>query len=492
VRPEPRPPSPSRPPLWTFLVLAALLAIPGVGVPVAIGGFLALAIGRRLVRAATGRRPTERAREPTGAILALGRDDRHRLVELTDRQLSAHTLILGASGAGKSTTLLTILADAIERGRPVVALDLKGSPAFADALARAAARAGRSFQLWSPDGPAHWNPLGHGNPTELKDKLIATERFTEPHYQRAAERYLQTVLTVLAAVRPGRAPTLAEVVALAEPRRLSLLLRRAPEALRTRTQDYLSELTADQLSAIRGLGTRLAIMTESHLGAFLVPAAQDGQTDIDLRRALRGDGVVLFSLNSSSYGKLAAQIGTMVVQDLVSAAGARLSAGAHPGGQAMVGIDEFSALDGDQLVSLFARGREAGVSVLVATQEMADLVRAGATMRDQVLGNTAVKIAHRQDVPDSARLVARLAGTHWVPEDTRQTGPGSLRGLTPRGTRRMVERYLVHPNEITSLRTGEAVLITKLPRTAVRVMQVTARRGGGRASTPAAREGPEL
>jgi hypothetical protein len=36
------------------------------------------------------------------------------------------------------------------------------------------------------------------NPTELKDKLIATERFTEPHYQRAAERYVQTVLRVLA------------------------------------------------------------------------------------------------------------------------------------------------------------------------------------------------------------------------------------------------------------------------------------------------------
>ena len=42
-------------------------------------------------------------------------------------------------------------------------------------------------------------------PTELKDKLIATERFTEPHYQRAAERYVQTVLQVLARAHPGPA-----------------------------------------------------------------------------------------------------------------------------------------------------------------------------------------------------------------------------------------------------------------------------------------------
>ncbi len=75
---------------------------------------------------------------------------------------------------------------------------MKGSPAFARALAEAAAAAGRAVRVWTLDGGAHWNPLAHGNATELKDKLIATERFTEPHYQRAAERYVQTVLQVSA------------------------------------------------------------------------------------------------------------------------------------------------------------------------------------------------------------------------------------------------------------------------------------------------------
>ena len=38
---------------------------------------------------------------------------------------------------------------------------------------------------------------------------MSAERFSEPHYQRAAERYLQTALTVLAAVQP-RSPAVAE------------------------------------------------------------------------------------------------------------------------------------------------------------------------------------------------------------------------------------------------------------------------------------------
>src|SRR5205807_9328819 len=97
------------------------------------------------------------------------------------------------------------------------------------------------------------------------------------------------------------------------------------------------------------------------------------------RRALGGGEVVLFSLNSSSYGKLASQIGALVIQDLVSAVGHRLNekgSGSAMPTQATIAIDEFSALGADNVISLLARGREAGASVLPATQELADPDRA--------------------------------------------------------------------------------------------------------------------
>ncbi len=225
--------------------------------------------------------------------------------------------------------MLRILTEQIRRGGAVVAIDMKGSPAFSRALAEAAAAAGRPFRVWSPDGPSHWNPLAHGNATELKDKLIATERFTEPHYQRAAERYVQTVLQVLQAAHPDRAPTLEQVVRLMDPRRLTSMLRGVERPLARRVQDYVAELTPDQLSAIRGLGTRLAVVTESHVGGYLQPG--DPARTIDVREALAGPEVVLFSLNSSSYGALAAQLGTLVVQDLVAAGGRPAGRGAAPG-----------------------------------------------------------------------------------------------------------------------------------------------------------------
>ena len=74
------------------------------------------------------------------------------------------------------------------------------APARARRETRRVGRSGSGL----PTGPSHWNPLAYGNPTELKDKLVATERFTEPHYQRAAERYVQTALGGAAGRRAAR------------------------------------------------------------------------------------------------------------------------------------------------------------------------------------------------------------------------------------------------------------------------------------------------
>jgi hypothetical protein len=467
-----------------ILVCIVLLTSPPTWVAIALGAAaIATLFGPQIRRSP----PRRRVRDPTqkGGAIALGSDGDGQSVLLSDRQLSAHALILGASGAGKSTTLLRLLTEHVSRGRPVVAIDMKGSPTFAAALRDAAAAAGRPFALWTPDGPSAWNPLAHGNPTELKDKLIATERFTEPHYQRAAERYIQTALQALRYAQPQTPPTLEQVVEMMDPRRLPGLLRRAPRPFAERVQDYLAGLPPDQLSAIRGLATRLAIITEAHTGAFLgsggpealgidLRAAPPDGAAIDVRAALAGDQVVLFSLNSSTYGKLSAQLGALAIQDMVAAAGHRLAQPAR-GRQAVIGIDEFSALDSDNVIALLARCREAGVSVLLSTQELADLDRSARGLRDQVLGSTAVKIAHRQEVPASARTIAQMAGMERVWDESVQTTRHPLLGLreSGRGTRRQAERFRVHPDEISSLPPGQALLITKLPGPSVRTVRVT-------------------
>ena len=472
---------------WLFPALIALAIAPAwlgwatIGALAAgVGTAVGVAVGRRLL----ARRARQRAIRGEADGILLGADGRGQPVMLTEEQLSAHGLIVGASGAGKSTTMLALLTEHILRGRPVVAIDMKGSPEFAARLELAARAAGRPFAVWTPDGPARWNPLQHGNATELKDKLIATERFTEPHYQRAAERYVQLALGALIELRPDRAPTIDDVVDVMDPRRLGALTRGLPRERKEHVQDYLSGLGSDQLSAVRGLATRLAIVTESHTGQFLLGdpgggAGSGPEANIDLRAALDGEAVVVFSLNSSRYGKLAAQLGTLAIQDLITATGDRQERveSPRPGQsvpeQALVGLDEFSALGNDNVLSLLARGRSSRVSVLLATQELADLNRAGHGLADQIVGITAVKIAHRQDVHASAQTVAQMAGTERVWESSYQLAAGAFgRRRTSRETRRSIEQPVIHPNTVKQLKTGQAVVIAKHPEASTRTVRV--------------------
>jgi len=236
-------------------------------------------------------------------------------------------------------------------------------------------------------------------------------------------------------------------------------------------------MTPDQLSAAAGLGTRLALLSESVAGPYLEPGDPRDPPAVDLGAALEGGDVVLFSLNSSTYGKLAAQLGALAIQDLTSAAGRRLqqSGGGEPV-PATIALDEFSALGADNVLSLLARGREAGVSVLLATQELSDLERAAPGFRDQVLGITALKLAHRQEVDASAVAISRLAGTERVWRETRQLPSlGGGRRPASRGTRHEVEEPVVHPNEIKRLSTGQLVLLSNVPKP--RVARTTVQRG---------------
>jgi DNA helicase HerA-like ATPase len=480
---DPPPPHGMRPRnlIWPAAAFVVLMTMPP-GVSLALMGSALLARGTwRAVQHVRARDAEIAARAAAGPVITIGRDTDGRPVQIPERTLAAHGLILGATGAGKSTTLLTLLSDQIRRGRPVIAIDLKGSPAFAGELRAAAEAGGREFIQWTPDGPSHWNPLAVGNATELKDKLLSTERFTEPHYRRAAERYLQLAIQVAQETEPGRPLTLSRVVELMSPERLASASRSAPRARSEYVREYVSSLTPDQQSAVRGLASRLAVLSESHTGPLLEPGPPEHT--LDLRRAMRGGEVVLFSLNSSTYGGLASMLGTLAVQDLVSAAGARLTEGAGRGLGAVVAIDEFSALHSDNVLALLARGREAGVGVLLATQELADLDRAGHGLRDQILGNTALKIAHRQDVPESAERVARLAGTKRVWEESYQRrSAGGLLGGGALGTgnqagavstsARMVERYRIEPEQVSTMSTGEALVVIKSPHTSAHVTRI--------------------
>jgi type IV secretory pathway TraG/TraD family ATPase VirD4 len=97
----------------------------------------------------------------------------------------------------------------------------------------------------------------------------------------------------------------------------------------------------------------------------------------------------------------------------------------------------------------------------------------GEELVGQVIGNTNVKIVHRQDVPDSAEYLSNVVGTHKILVKTTMTEEKLIGNMSKMmGTVREDEELVIHPNVLKNLRQGEAMLIKKIPDNTVVKTQV--------------------
>jgi type IV secretory pathway TraG/TraD family ATPase VirD4 len=404
---------------------------------------------RRAVTGSPVRTPAARSTAAESAAaerIAVGRDERARVVSIALGAAGGrHTLVLGATGSGKTVTQTWILCAAIEAGLGAVVVDPKGDSRMREQLAATASLCGREFLEWTPAGPSVYNPFGHGSASEIADRALAGERFTEPHYQRQAQRYLGYAVRALRCA--GIAVSLRELVGQLDPVSLEELAQRLPHQQAEATTHYLTRLGARQRTDLSGVRDRLAILAESDLAQWLDPATP-GPLVFDLLSAMRRRAVVYFALEVDSWPLLARMLAAAIVGDVRGAMSA-LQRGPVP---TVVAIDEFAAVAAEQVAHLFGRARSAGISLLLGTQELSDLrVDERVQMRDQVLGNLTSLIAHRQVVCESAELVSKLAGSRgaWRTSQTATSG----------WTRSRASTALLAPERIRSLAVGEAAVL---------------------------------
>jgi DNA helicase HerA-like ATPase len=390
-----------------------------------------------------------------GAQMVIGVDERGGEVLIPfGRKSGRHTLIVGATGSGKTVTETWIACRLIEAGHGAVVLDPKGDRLLYEELRRQAAIGGKQFLEWTPEGPFAYNPYGHGTHTEIADKALAGEQFTEPHYLRQAQRYLGHTIHAMHLVEMPVTPvSLTEHL---DPAQLDVTARLLGEEYGEKLQGYLDKLSERQRRELTGVRDRLSILAESDIHQWLEPT---GNTPvIDLQQAVAEQAVVYFRLDADRRVLLSRMLASAIVLDLVALIATMQQ---NPIPTAVV-IDEFSAIAPDTIGRLFGRGRSAGVSLILATQELADIRTAADGLLEQVKGNLSGLLAHRQVVPESADLIADTAGSRpaWI--TTQQTGQSRLGAptLTDRGSRTRGYEYLIHPSRIKQLPDGTAAVIT--------------------------------
>jgi hypothetical protein len=381
-----------------------------------------------------------------------------------------HVGVLGAPGSGKSTTIAALVEQhvcgigGVRHGAVIV--DPKGDPAIRKAAHAAAQAVGAPFIEFTPQGGMVYDVLAGGDVDRRTDKILAAEEWTEPHYLAGATTYLREVMRTLEAT--GTHATLTKVLALMDPDKHENHAAAAGKEYAKQLGDYIKSLTPRQRGDLSGLRDRIAALGRSDMAAWMDPDRNPDAPRLDLAEAIRSGAVVLFTLQADDYPMLSKKLAAAIVLDLIAVA-QRHQTRPVP---TFVAIDEFGAIESDLVLRLLARARGAGFSVTLAAQTLADFSAASpdGSMATRVIGNLNALIVGRLNDAAEAEWIAQVAGTKDSWTTTQRT---NLILPANEGTRTLDRDFIVHPDQIKTLRRGEAAVIGLDPIPRQRRVEIT-------------------
>lgn len=407
-------------------------------------------------------------------------------VVIQDAELATHTFVVGGSGAGKTFAMLSGIRDVIRRGHGIVIIDCKASTNVVEDASEWATRYGRKFYHWSiqkpteiydgpAEGPAYYDPLSRGDASRRKDLLMESNKWDVEYYAQIIANYLQTLFRVIDLVPALEGTdTFTDVADLLAPEALvnrgkHIDASRQPEL--SVALNRIAELDSQARSGINSMYSRLHTLITSTAGTWLKLDPEqnpDRKRDIDLRKVADEGSVVVFSLDTAQYGPTAKMLASLIIQDLVTLSS---ELRANPADSPLhIYVDEFSAVDTDNIINLLARARDAKMPCTLATQALADLARTNPNFPSQMQNIVSNFIILRSNGEADARIYAGLSGltTKIVERMSFEKSTGILGTMgsasaTGVGYAEEKEEYTVRPGVFQSLNTLEAVFIAKLP-----------------------------
>ncbi len=362
------------------------------------------------LRAPEGKRP-----EAIGWAALDGLETAKHDILVTEKTLEGGTLIVGTTQAGKGVLLSSLVTQAVWRGDTVIIIDPKNSSRLKNAVARACEAAGRSLPyVFDPSqaSDVRINPLANFSRTsELASRITATMSDTGP-FTAFAWSAVHVVCALL--VFCGITPTIARVEATLAHGLEELLTK----AIRLDWGEAKTELILSEIHS-RGLKGRdavlalteewtksgsdtkeiemavavfhhdpvhyskitaslmptLAMLTSGALKESLSPDEDnfDPRPILSLGQVLEKNLVLYVCLNSLPDPVVASAIGSILLADLASCAGARYNDPTASRHRVSLFVDESSNVMNRSLIEILNKGAESGIRTTCAMQTVSDL-----------------------------------------------------------------------------------------------------------------------
>ncbi len=364
--------------------------------------------------------------------LTLGYDDKTgKEIFLPDPLLCQHMAVVGSSGAGKTSFLLSLIYQQMRRGGAVIFMDGKRRYTGFAKVAWLAHACGRSADLRVIDPQdstvSHaYNPL-MARDAEREAGIIASkihrllpsipEGSPAAYYSNLA--YEAILKLVRALHRLKRSFSYRDVLALFEsPEQAFRILKQElydgsdSESL-IEVEKFMRKFkTAGQMSdLLSGLISELGAISSKPMGDFLCRPV----SDVDFYQAIKKGQIIYAALPRLQETKKSEKLGKVILTDLQSSIGAIYSEkDFQPLMPALVILDEFGSYALPDFAVVFEQAREANVALIAAfqlTTQLSDLEKGlSKGFLETVMGNTETKVFMRLKSLDSALWASEFFG----------------------------------------------------------------------------------
>lgn len=398
---------------------------------------------------------------------------RNPLAYLTDKNLGYHTQVIGGSGAGKTNLLKVMIEDRVRKGHGVIFFDFKADIELMDWMTGLSESSGRRddlamISMSDPKLSHTYNPLQYGSETEITSQIMNSLTWSETFYRDVAESGLMIIskaycfrrdmagksfflddLYLFLTDASFRMDLLSEILNFNYPERFRADLRRVCEELSTNKKDNY-----------QGLINQIAKIMNSTAGE-IVSGTPGMEAEFNFKDAISERKIAYLFMNSLKLKETASVMGKLMLMDLMKTVGSIYDDRNFVKQPITLIIDEFASFATPDFGEFIEKARGAGIGVIVAYQSRQSLNSIEGDLALKLNENTATKVVFQVQDSDDAQWFCGLLGTQKVEKETHQAEEGFFFGDTKTGMKsvREVEEYVVHPNELKSLKMGQALLV---------------------------------
>lgn len=379
------------------------------------------------------------------AVLVGHEQDLQCPVYLPDSIRSRHIHIIGATGSGKTeSVILNFLRQDVSRGLGSIILDAKGDMSFLRSLLEWVPEERlKIFDLSSLDSLTY-DPLVAGSPLEAAQRLFSSLTWSEEYYKSKAFSALQRLFQRHFEIN-GKNPTLADLAHYLEgPKTFAAFVG---------STDVTERILDREFSDLSGLRDQVQILCMAHLGKLLSPKCSG---DMCLEESAKGV-VLYFRLQSLLSPQLVSTVGKLLINHLNFLAGTAHRKEDSAGTLIPVYLDEFAVFACTEFADLISKARSAGYALHFSHQSVGDLAEVSKGFLNQITDNSATKIVLRISDPDSAEFFARSFGTKLYQKVTQRiTNVKEIdqAEVVGEGSQREAHQFRASPDLFKTLPTG--------------------------------------